>query len=647
MISLIPCVGANTVRRVNLLIASAIFLMSTNIALSSKRVALVIGNGTYKHTAVLANPRNDASDIQVVLEKLGFVVIYGNDLDKAGMVRLVRDFADALTGAEVGAFFYAGHGLQVDGVNYLVPTDARLLTPQSLSIEMMRLDDIQRVMEASTQTNVVFLDACRDNPLVRSLARSLGTRSTSIGKGLAHSQAGLGTLISYATQPGNVAMDGEGTRNSPYTEALKAHLGVAGVDLTTVLIEVRNHVIAATGGKQIPWDQSALKARLYFNPTKSPKAIEISAAQTWAAYHSSESVAVLEAFANRYGETEYAALARVRIEKLKQRQDDILSQNDRIWIQKKLAALGYNAGIADGVLGPASTAAIESFQRDAQLPASGKADRRLIASLNKAEKSGRPATVVGQIKDCAGCPAMVKLVGGRAVIGAPTENQALQIGTPPLRRQTVTIKTGLAISKHEVTVAQFEAYLEAANREPDGGCHVGRGLDERLDPSASLRSPGFPQTSDNPVVCVSYKDAESYVRWLSAQTSKRYRLPTEEEWEYAARGGVLTNYPWGNEHSQLKQTGNCKTCNSQWQGRSTAPVGLFPANLFGLRDMHGNAAEWVDSCTDKNQPSCAMRVVRGGAWADIHTWITSHSRDVLDSEKRSNSVGFRVVRTSR
>ena len=191
-------------------------------------------------------------------------MIEGRDLDKTGMDRIMRDFAEALVGADVGLFFYAGHGLQVAGVNYfLVPVDAKLASAAGLDFEMVRLDLVQRQMERETKTNVLFLDACRDNPLGRNLARSMGTRSADVGRGLANAEFGLGTLISFATQPGNVALDGEG-RNSPFTAALLKHIATPGQDLSGILISVRNDVRAATAARQVPWENSALTGRFYF-----------------------------------------------------------------------------------------------------------------------------------------------------------------------------------------------------------------------------------------------------------------------------------------------------------------------------------------------------------------------------------------------
>lgn len=233
---------------------------------AERRVALVIGNSAYQHASVLGNPKNDAIDMAAAVEKLGFKVIRGLDLDKSGMDRTMRQFAEALKGAGVGMFFYAGHGLQVSGRNYLVPVDAELKTAEALDFEMIGLDVVQRIMEAATETNILFVDACRDNPLSRNLARAMGTRSAAIGNGLVAQEAGAGTLISFSTQPGNVALDGTGKRNSPYAGALVKHLPTKGKDLPAVLVQVRRDVMATTAKRQIPWEHSALTAEVMLAP---------------------------------------------------------------------------------------------------------------------------------------------------------------------------------------------------------------------------------------------------------------------------------------------------------------------------------------------------------------------------------------------
>lgn len=234
-------------------------------ALAETRVALVIGNGAYAHTSRLANPVNDGQDTAAALKARGFTVIEAYDVDRRKFDEALRTFTNALAQTDVALFYYAGHGLQVGTQNYVLPVDAKLASERDLEFEAVKLEFILRQMEIGRdgKTSIVILDACRDNPLGRNLARSMGTRSASIGRGLAVAPAGLGTFIAYATQPGNVALDGTG-RNSPFSAALLRHMGVPGRNLPALLIEVRKDVVAATKGEQVPWDHSALTADFYF-----------------------------------------------------------------------------------------------------------------------------------------------------------------------------------------------------------------------------------------------------------------------------------------------------------------------------------------------------------------------------------------------
>ena len=241
-------------------------------ASAEKRVALVVGNSAYVNAPALANPRNDASDIAAALEHLDFKVVLGLDLDKAGFDKTLRDFSKELEDADTGLLFYAGHGLQVGGQNYLIPVDSSLSRERDLDFEAVRLDFVLKQMELDRdgKTNIVFLDACRDNPLAKNLARTMGTRSTNVGAGLAEVRTGVGTFIAYSTQPGNVARDGTG-RNSPFTSALAKHVAEPGQSLTSVMINVRKDVLTTTGGKQVPWDHSALTGDFYFNLAAAPQ----------------------------------------------------------------------------------------------------------------------------------------------------------------------------------------------------------------------------------------------------------------------------------------------------------------------------------------------------------------------------------------
>lgn len=260
-------------RRELLILCSILFGFAAvpGAAKETKRVALVIGNSDYIHAGSLANPRNDADDISAAFERIGFKVLKGTNLDKAGMDRLIRRFARSLRRAQVGAFFYAGHGIQVGGKNYLVPVDAQLEDATGIDFELTQVDVVQRAMERGSSSNLIFLDACRNNPLARNLTRAMGTRGASIGRGLATVESGVGTLISFSTQPGNVALDGEG-RNSPYAAALAKYIDRPGDNISDILINVRKEVMRATNGRQIPWEHTALTDRIVFVPKSVGKA---------------------------------------------------------------------------------------------------------------------------------------------------------------------------------------------------------------------------------------------------------------------------------------------------------------------------------------------------------------------------------------
>ncbi len=252
-----------------LLLLALCWLATAMPAVAETRVALVIGNSAYKQAPALANPKNDAEGVAESLKRLKFDVLAGTDLDKPAMERLLQAFSLKIETADVALVFYAGHGLQVNGRNYLVPIDAKLDREADLVFQAVPLDVIQGLMEQSQRTSILILDACRDNPLARSLARTMGTRSAAIGRGLGETTAGIGTLIVYATQPGNVALDGAG-KNSPFTAALLANVETPGLEVRQVFTRVRQAVIQSTNGKQVPWDSSSLTGDWFFTAAPAP-----------------------------------------------------------------------------------------------------------------------------------------------------------------------------------------------------------------------------------------------------------------------------------------------------------------------------------------------------------------------------------------
>lgn len=259
-----------------LLLALVLFVclpVSSDVS-AAQRAALVIGNGDYVSVPRLRNPINDAKGMAQKLRELGFAVTLELNLDKARFERSVRDFAETLDGAQAAVFFYAGHGLQVDGRNYMVPIDAQVTNEADLPFQLVAVDIALQRLAGQRITNIVILDACRDNPLGDKLAGALGARKDAVGSGLASIYAGVGTLISFSTQPGNVALDGAGA-NSPFTQALLQHIATPNVDVLSMMKSVRRDVVAQTRNKQVPWDTSSLVSEFFFGKAGAPKPVVV------------------------------------------------------------------------------------------------------------------------------------------------------------------------------------------------------------------------------------------------------------------------------------------------------------------------------------------------------------------------------------
>jgi hypothetical protein len=227
------------------------------------RVALVLGNGAYRSVPRLANPGQDAQGMAQTLRGIGFQVELVRDATRAQIEEALRRFGRAADGAEIALFFYAGHGMQVGGENYLMPVDARVADARDIDYELIALPLVTRAMERA-RVRILILDACRDNPLAAQIRGLSGTRS--VGRGLARiEQVDLGTLVAFATSPGAVALDGAG-RNSPFTAALLQHLPTPGLEIRQVMTRVRASVVQETGGQQIPWDNSSLITEVVLRP---------------------------------------------------------------------------------------------------------------------------------------------------------------------------------------------------------------------------------------------------------------------------------------------------------------------------------------------------------------------------------------------
>lgn len=228
-----------------------------------RRMALVVGNAAYETLPDLETPVADAQGVATALRDLGFEVTVLTDVGAPVFQAVLTTFASEAKSADAVLFYYAGHAFQKDGVNHLVPIAARLDDPARLAEETWTLDSIAAALKNDKSQLLIFLDACRDNPL----PASAGAESA----GLAQFDGGAGSFVSFATAPGQLAWDQTGgSANSPYTAALLRHIGTAGQSLSDLTIAVRNDVEAATQGKQTPWEQSSLRSQFFFAPEAAP-----------------------------------------------------------------------------------------------------------------------------------------------------------------------------------------------------------------------------------------------------------------------------------------------------------------------------------------------------------------------------------------
>ena len=392
----------------------------------------------------------------------------------------------------------------------------------------------------------------------------------------------------------------------------------------------------------------------------------------------------------------------------------VLDREKRKLVQRGLASLGLYKGFVDGAFGPKTSGAIRSWQKAKGYGETGKLTKgqadALVAQGDEAEKkaarervarekeeAGRRAREAAErersvrearerekaererallmpgraFRDCPECPEMVVVPAGSYLMGSPHDEEKRQKNEGP--RHRVTIAKPFAAGKYEVTRREFGAFVSATGRDIDGGCWYWNIEEKKAkrDIARSWRSPGYEQTDLDPVVCVNWDDARAYVAWLSNKTDKEYRLPSEGEWEYAARGGTRTSRYWGDDASAEcthanGADGTLKAHYSDWPWVvascrdgfvHTAPAGSFSANGFGLHDVLGNVWEWVEDCWNERYvgaPSdgsawtngnCGRRVLRGGSWYDIPWFLRSAFRFGNWSGYRYINGGFRVART--
>ncbi|MGE0256713.1 MAG: SUMF1/EgtB/PvdO family nonheme iron enzyme [Alphaproteobacteria bacterium] len=667
------------------------------------RKALVIGNAAYK-ARPLANPVNDATDMAKRLEGLGFAVTTATDATRRQMAAAILAFHRSLAAGDEAVVFYAGHGLQVRGQNWLLPVDVDPQSEEEVEYDAIALDSILRGLAAAgARASLVLLDACRDNPFEQRFRG--GTR------GLARVEAAAsGTLVSYAARPGTVAADGQG-RNSPYTTAWLAALAEPGLKHHQILDHVHVAVKRATDNRQETWQEGQMIGAMVLNtaspapgaaplPAFDPHLAEL---RFWESVERGGAAADYEAYLAQYPQGRFVALAKARLVALRPAPAPPAPIEVDPRDTEMVAAATANVRSA-----PATTAArLATLAAGTRVTVTGKAkgsdwlrierpgggegwvfapllaDVPLVALpvASAPTPSPLPAAVAPvpsapgtdispgtKFRDCSACPEMVWLPRGTFTMGSPADEAGRRSDENPQR--TVRIGHDLAVAVNEVTRGEFAAFVEATGYSAGDRCGILTDGKWELTTGHGWRDPGYFQDDRHPVVCVDWYAANAYVSWLSRRTGRHYRLLSEAEWEYAARAGTATRYWWG-----ASPHVGCEMANVADQSMKdsypkipwavvcrdgyahTAPVGTYPANDFGLHDVAGNVVEWVEDCvTDSyvGAPSdgsawtageCDSRGLRGGSWSDTPPYFRSAARGMFDAGSRYSAVGFRVART--
>ena len=302
-------------------------LVSSNAALADKRVAFVVGNGAYKNVPALPNPAVDAKSMAKLLRNVGFEVVEGSNLSRDKMTEKLLDFGKKAEAADVAVFYYAGHGIAVNGANYLLPVDADLKSEMDVKLgAAINIDLTLEQTMGDAKVKLVFLDACRDNPFAAKIRSAKATRSVNLQTGLAEMKSGQGTLLAFATGPGQTALDGEAGTNSPFTRALLANIAQPGVEIQQAMTKVRAQVNDETAKNQLPWGHTNLTGSVYLNPAKvttEASSTPVAAApatdveiEFWRSIKDSNKVEELNAYLTNYPNGTFKPLALARIASL-------------------------------------------------------------------------------------------------------------------------------------------------------------------------------------------------------------------------------------------------------------------------------------------------------------------------------------------
>ncbi|HEY5964930.1 MAG TPA: caspase family protein [Xanthobacteraceae bacterium] len=387
------------------MLAAAASLLVCGPALAEKRVALVLGNSAYQNVAPLANPVNDSARIAATLKDAGFDVVDSRrDLSAIDTRRALRDFADRSRDADIAVVYYAGHGIEVDGGNYLIPVDAKLERDTDVYDEALSLDRILVAMEPAKKLRLVILDACRDNPFSRTMKRTVASRA--IGQGLAKVEpTSPNVLIAYSAKAGSTAADGDG-KNSPFTAALSQHLTKPGLDVRRAFGFVRDEVLKTTGNKQEPFVYGSLGGDdVPLVPAPARPAAAAPATPAFSAQAEARrdyelalqigNKSALNAFLAQYPDGFYASLAKLQLDKIAAEETRVvatekarLAEQERARLASEGAKKGQQAKAdAEAKAAEQARIAAEKAKLLAQEQAAAAEQKRLAAEKVAADKA--------------------------------------------------------------------------------------------------------------------------------------------------------------------------------------------------------------------------------------------------------------------
>jgi formylglycine-generating enzyme required for sulfatase activity len=649
-------------RKISLILISLLFVLTTfadsnrgiGVTDKSNRIALVIGNSNYKD-APLTNPKNDSIDIAAMLKRTGFEVELLLDANQETMDDAISNFGNKLRGGGVGLFYFAGHGVQIEGKNYLIPIGADITRQRHVKYRTINVDEVLIEMgEARNGFNMLILDACRNNPLPRSFRSSK--------KGLSEISPPKGTLVTFATSPGDVASDGPG-RNSPFAKNFLIYGEEKGLHVETMFRKVSAGVQSETDGNQIPWRQSSFTGDFYFNGQEKTTEVASGSVVTETAGKGSIKVETQPSIAKIYVNQLFEGNSPITLKfppgayTVVAKKNGYKNQQESVRVREgrniSLNLIMDKSGSSIFVRSTPDNAKIylnNEFYGNAPdtISALKAGNYNIIVKLDGYQDftksiyllDGQEQQIQANLSKKAVYPNMVKIPAGNFQMGSNNNKGEMPIHPVYLDEYY--------IDQYEVTVIDYK------NCVTTGRCEV-TNIDFWSDEDKSKYCNYYKSDrKKHPINCVDWKNAKKYCEYAGK------RLPTEAEWEKAAtwKNERKYKYPSGKNSVSCKDAVMRDGKSGCGRGR-TWKVGSKPQEINGTYDMAGSVWEWVFDWYDKDDekyysnspyrnpqgPSSGYgHVVRGGGWGDEAYQLRGTHRNYIGYPYNwYESVGFRCT----